>query len=143
MLMPISSRIIYALTAIFMALTSHLADYNESHLFNPDWPPHAKFHDGMTLSLSILLGLMTILFTWRKTGERLSAVIAASGFEGVFCICFFTAALYPNASYNSHPEATETLPLGIPPQLYICFTMLALIALASWLALRRGACWVS
>ena len=82
MRMPIFSRNLYTFTAIFMALTSHLADYNDSHLFNPAWPPHAKFHDGMTLSLSILLGLMTILFAWRKTGERVSAVIAASGFEG-------------------------------------------------------------
>ena len=97
----------------------------------------------MTLSLSILLGLMTILFAWRKTSERASAVIAASAFEGAFCICFFTAALYPNTSLNSHPELTPVHRFGIAPQLIICFTMLALIALASWLALRRSARWVS
>lgn len=143
MRMPISSRIIYALTAILMAISSHLADYNASHLFNPAWPAHAKFHDGMTLSMSILLGLMTILFAWRKTGKRVSAVIAASGFEGVNCLSFFTASLYPNTSFNSHPEIKEVFPLGIAPQEYICFTMLALIALASWLALRPRARWVS
>lgn len=144
MRMPVSSRIIYALTSIFMALTAHLADYNASHLYNPKWPGHAKFHDGMTLGLSLLLGLMTIFFAWRKTGERVSAIIATSGFEGAYCLSFFiTAALYPNTSFNSHPEVTEEFPLGIPPQLYICFLMLALLALASWLALRPGARWVS
>ncbi len=86
MRMPFSSRIIYTLTAIFLALGSHLADFNDSHLYNPKWPPHAKLHDARTLGLSLLLGLMTILFAWRKTGERVSAVIAASGerLRGVF-----------------------------------------------------------
>ena len=46
-------------------------------------------------------GLMTILFAWRKTGDRVSAVIVASGFEGVHCLCFFTASLYPNTSKSS------------------------------------------
>jgi hypothetical protein len=35
MRMPVSSRILYAILAILMALFSHLADYNASHLFNP------------------------------------------------------------------------------------------------------------
>jgi hypothetical protein len=35
---PISSRIICALTAILMAIFSHLSHYNASHLFNPIWP---------------------------------------------------------------------------------------------------------
>ncbi|MGA3347352.1 MAG: hypothetical protein ABSC76_21100 [Terracidiphilus sp.] len=48
-----------------------------------------------------------------------------------------------NTSFNSHREVMEVFPLGIAPQEYICFTMLALIALASWLALRPGARLVS
>jgi hypothetical protein len=32
------------------------ADWNRTHLFNPNWPPHARFHDAMTISLSALLG---------------------------------------------------------------------------------------
>lgn len=70
----------------------------------------------MTLSMSIMLGLMTILFAWRKTGERVSAVIAASGFEGVDCLCFYTALLYPNTSFNSHLDAKVVFPLGIAPR---------------------------
>jgi hypothetical protein len=123
MRMPVSSRILYAILAILMALFSHLADYNASHLFNPIWPAHTKFHDGMTLSMSTMLGLMTILFAWRKTGDRVSAVIAASGFEGVYCLCFYTASLYPNTSFNSHPEAKVASSLRIAPQEYISFVM--------------------
>lgn len=32
------------------------ADWNRTHLFNPNWPPHARFHDAMTIAVSGLLG---------------------------------------------------------------------------------------
>ncbi|GAA1134072.1 DUF6640 family protein [Citricoccus alkalitolerans] len=32
------------------------ADWNRTHLFNPNWPPHARFHDAMTVTLGTLLG---------------------------------------------------------------------------------------
>jgi hypothetical protein len=31
-------------------------DWNRTHLFNPNWPPHARFHDAMTITLGALLG---------------------------------------------------------------------------------------
>jgi len=142
MRMPVSSRILYAILAILMALFSHLADYNASHLFNPIWPAHAKFHDRMTLSLSIMLGLMTILFAWRKTGDRVSAVIAASGFAG-FIVSVSIRPHCTQHSFNSHPEAKVVFPLGIAHQEYMSCVMLALIALASWLALRPRSLWTS
>ncbi len=52
-------------------------------------------------------------------------------------------AVTNHTSFHSHPEEPAFYSLGIAPQLYIAFTMLALIALASWLALRPRARWVS
>lgn len=52
------------LTAI-AALTTvggFLADWNRTHLFNPDWPPHAKFHDALTIALGSLLGACGLYF---------------------------------------------------------------------------------
>jgi hypothetical protein len=72
---------------------------------------------------------MTIFFAWRKTEERQSAIIATSGFEAVYCICFSAAAFYPNTSFNSHPDVDAAFPLGIAPQLFITFIMLTSIAL--------------
>jgi len=143
MRMPVSSRILYAILAILMALFFHLANYNASHLFNPIWAAHAKFHDGMTLSLSIMLGLMTILFAWRKTRDRVSAVIAASGFEGGYCLCFYTALLYPTPRSTVIRKQKWCFRSGSQPHEYISFVMLAMIALAGWLALRPRPRWTS
>ena len=32
------------------------ADWNRTHLFNPNWPEHARFHDAMTIAVAALLG---------------------------------------------------------------------------------------
>ena len=31
----------------------------KQHLFNPRWPPHAKFHNCQTMVMGIFLGLIT------------------------------------------------------------------------------------
>ena len=70
MRMPIISRILFTLAAVGLIVGAHVADLSPSHLFNDRWPPHAKFHTGQTLSMSVLLSLLTIFFAWRKTSDR-------------------------------------------------------------------------
>lgn len=79
------------------ALNGLLADFNRTHLFNRKWPPHAKFHDGMSLSLGVFLGGLGLFALGRKRGRpadnlRLAALCPAA---------FFTALLsgyaYPGA----------------------------------------------
>jgi hypothetical protein len=143
MFMPLASRILYTLIGAIIPIGSFLADYNETHIFNPHWPPHAKFHGGQTLSMSVLLGLMTIVFAWRKTGDRTTAVITTAAFAALYWISQAAAILYPGTAFFDPQFVTpNSYPLGIAIQVYIEAGCLTLIALASWLALRRGARWV-
>lgn len=142
MIMPLSSRILYTFIGITIPLGSFWADYNETHIFNPNWPPHAKFHGGQTLTMSLLLGLMTIVFAWRKTSDRVTSVLAVSGFAALYWISQGAAILYPGTAFFDPQFVTpNSYPLGIALQLYIGGGYLALTALAGWLALRREAHW--
>ncbi|KAK4214215.1 hypothetical protein QBC37DRAFT_158182 [Rhypophila decipiens] len=58
-------KLFLTLDAIGLLMGAPLADYNETHIFNPRWPPHAKFHGAQTISLSLALGLATLYFTYR------------------------------------------------------------------------------
>ena len=142
MRMPLISRLLFTLCGIGLALGAHLADLSPSHIFNPRWPPHAKFHTGQTLSMSLLLSLLTILFAWRKTSDQREAVFATAGFAAAYWVTQATAIAYPNtAFYDPEFITANSFPLGLPVQAYFQLLFLSLIALASWLAIRRSAKW--
>ncbi len=45
-------------------------DWNKTHLFNPNWTPHAKFHDAMTILLGTMLGGSSLYLLNRKNGDQ-------------------------------------------------------------------------
>jgi hypothetical protein len=64
-----AGRKILSSVAALTAAGGFLADWNRTHLFNPDWPPHAKFHDAQTVLLGLFLGAGGLYFL-RGGGEH-------------------------------------------------------------------------
>ncbi|KAK0614412.1 hypothetical protein B0T14DRAFT_309009 [Immersiella caudata] len=60
-------KVLLTIDAIGLLLGAPIADMSHSHIYNPRWPPHAKFHCGQTITLSVALGLATLFFTWRSS----------------------------------------------------------------------------
>ena len=64
---PSFGRILLTLSASGTALGAFIADVlSTTHIFNPKWMPHAKFHGGQTIAMSVALGLMGLYLTWRR-----------------------------------------------------------------------------
>ena len=142
MRMPLISRLLFTLSAIGLSVGAHVADLSPSHIFNDRWPPHAKFHTGQTLSMSLLLSLLTIFFAWRNTSDQREAVFATAGFAAAYWVTQATAIAYPNtAFYDPEFITANSFPLGLPVQAYFDLGFLSLITLASWLAIRKSAHW--
>jgi hypothetical protein len=141
--MPVASRVIFTVLGILLPVGAHLADYNATHVFNEHWPPHAKFHTGQTLSFSIMLGLLTMVFAWRRTSDRITTVLATTGFCAVYWTSQAFAIFYPGtAFFDPQFDTPAAHPLGVPVQLLVELVFLALTGVAAWLALRRKARWV-
>ena len=139
MRMPLISRILFTLSAIGLTAGAHAADLSPSHLYNDRWPPHAKFHTGQTLSMSVLLSLLTIFFAWRKTSDQREAVLATAGFAATYWITQATAISYPSTDfYDPEFRPAHRSKLGLPTQAYFELGFLSSIALASWLALHKS-----
>jgi hypothetical protein len=88
------ARIIICLVALFGGLGGVLADFSDTHLLNPLWPPHAKFHNAQTMSLGILLALSAIGFAaWPTRAPRVQliavAVLGSLYWTSIFCAQFF------------------------------------------------------
>lgn len=112
MRMTLSSRLLFTAIGVTLPIAAHAADMNDTHIYNPKWPPHAKFHDGQTLSLSLILGGLTTFLAW-KSSRNVPMMVATTGIAAsLYFVSQSTAALYPGTSY-SDSEVKPTV-LGIP-----------------------------
>lgn len=72
------SRWLISLIALLTIVAPFVADWNVTHIYNPRWPPHAKFHNAHTMLLGALLGGFTLWLLWREScSQRLAIVVAA------------------------------------------------------------------
>lgn len=135
--LPLLSRVLFTATALILVIGAHVADYSGTHIFNPRWTPHAKFHTGQTLSFSVLLALMTIWLTWSTTSDYRYHVIAIAAFDSMYWIAQSLAILYPHTAFFD-PETRDVRILAIPGQAFIGGVLTGVIVFATWWALRHG-----
>ncbi|KAL1638638.1 hypothetical protein SLS58_008756 [Diplodia intermedia] len=63
--LPTPGQALLTLVGLTTSFGCYLADWNDTHIYHPRWLPHAKFHNGQTMSMGLLLGLATLWYTWR------------------------------------------------------------------------------
>ncbi|KAK4120326.1 hypothetical protein N657DRAFT_683678 [Parathielavia appendiculata] len=137
-------RLLLTLDAIALLLGAPIADYNHTHIFNPRWPPHAKFHCAQTITLSVALSLATLYHTWRPSflppstppalaKQRAQDSLGAAVFTGtIYWLAGLASILYPGTE-GIDPEFG---PPGFPQApLFIVFASLAVLG---WLLERRA-----
>jgi hypothetical protein len=137
MQMALSSRLIFTLIGVSFPVAAHAADMNETHIYNPRWPPHAKFHNGQTLSMSLLLGGLTTFLAWWPSNNVPAMVGAAAGAASLYFISQSIAILYPNTAYFD-PEFKPQTVRGVPLAVVIDVIYLSAVVVASWLGFRGG-----
>ncbi|KAL1986717.1 hypothetical protein VTN96DRAFT_5922 [Rasamsonia emersonii] len=137
-------RILLALVAILTAAGGFLADMNETHIYNPRWPPHAKFHNGQTMSMGLLLGLSSLYYLFGRSSssrepralaqalaQELSSLWTAAWLGSLYWVTQLSAALYPG-SLPVDPEFGQGF-----PQAYICVVLLSMVVVGTGLEHRR------
>jgi hypothetical protein len=142
MRMPIASRFLFCFVSVYLVVGAHIADYSRTHLLDPRWPPHAKFHDGQTLMFSIFLALLTIVFANMKTLDKKAALVATTSFAALYWITQALAIVYPGTAFvDPEFDTPRAYLLGLPAQATIDIIALCLISVAAYLAARTKAVW--
>jgi hypothetical protein len=143
------------LTATWSAVGSYVFDWNDSHIHNPEWTAHAKFHNAQTMSMGVYLGIPALVALWGpgRWDERAlrTALLGASG----YWITQLSAALYPGTALFDHARKPRNTPgnalrvddgvvppSGAPPRIcgpqpVVSVVALAINAVASGLELSR------
>jgi hypothetical protein len=91
-----AGRLIISLIGLFTMVSPYLADWNITHIYNPAWPPHAKFHNAQTMVLGALLGLLSLYCLWiRKTIPERGRLRDATVLASLYWLAQLPAILFP------------------------------------------------
>jgi hypothetical protein len=121
-----------SLVSVATAVGPYVADWNETHIHNPHWPPHAKFHNGQTMSLGLALGAASLYQLWKPSGDDRESLDAAATFASLYWLTQISALAYPDSAAVDPPR-TEKF-----PQAVIALPSLALVGLGYFLERRRA-----
>jgi len=136
-----AGRLLITLTAIATLVGPVGADLNASHVFNPEWPPHARFHSVTSLAMTVGFSLIALWLTWRRSLEPNISLLVAAAVPILAWGSFFVALIVPGAAVEDHPETLARI-AGIPINVVVAATFSVLAglgyALYRWGQSRAG-----
>ena len=115
------SRLVLSGAALGTIIGTGLADLNRTHIFNANWPPHARFHNATGWGTVAGSQLFSLWLLWRPTqraGERDLAVAAAALLPVISWAPFFAALAVPGAAAEDdedHPPRVAGIPANLVP----------------------------
>jgi hypothetical protein len=128
--------------AVFPAINV-LADWNKSHLFNPTWHPHARFHAAVMSLIVWCVSAIALWLLWRRSKEpELGVKVAALLALTLWTPFLYADRLVPGSSqlvdYPSSAHVPQIAGIVLYPQVVLALMAVVLIAGGYGLA-RRGA----
>ena len=103
----------------------------KQHLFNPKWPPHAKFHNGQTMAMGIISGSLSLAILFGSQPLTVPLFLIAAAIAANYFVAMAFARAFPGTAW-SDPEFALGLPrpLGLYPQQLISYMLCALVLIA-------------
>ena len=129
-----AGTLLITLVALWAAGGSYIFDWNSTHIYNPQWPPHAKFHNAQTMLLGTCLGLSSLYMLWLNKGDLLSSVRVSAILASLYWLTQAGAILFPGTALTD-PEFSHP---GEPPhQMIVDVVMLLMLTTGYLFTVRR------
>lgn len=125
------ARILISVGVLVYAVAVPLLEINDSHVFNPGWPPHARLHEVWQLATNSMIGLFALWLAWSKGDVRLPASLALLVMGG-FLFSYMVRDLYGGSMVLSPGSGERTLfglNLGVVGGAIVVATAIAALAL--------------
>ncbi|HEY0215198.1 MAG TPA: DUF6640 family protein [Cellulomonas sp.] len=125
-------KVLLTVTALYAGAGPYVFDWNKTHIHNPDWPPHAKFHNAQTMSIGAALSAAALTAIWGRGRWSKGRLQVAVGAASMYWATQLSAAAYPGVAMMDPPARTSRS----GPQTYVAAGALAINILAVFL--ERG-----
>jgi hypothetical protein len=133
-----------SLAAVIAPVGAFAADWNETHIHNANWPPHAKFHNAQTMVFAVDLAAISLHQLWRRPYTR-TTLRWGTLFAALFWAAQAPAILFPGTAFTDpefagqQPRVRGVTVNQLIGQVGLIHPLLGLgYLLESW-RLRRGA----
>ena len=107
----------------------------KQHLYNPRWPPHAKFHNCQTMLIGMGLGLLALFVLFGAPPLTFGKFCLAAAIAGLYFVTMLVAPVFPGTAWHDPEFAAETpMPLGLHPQQLVSLIVCSFLVIACILA---------
>jgi hypothetical protein len=104
------ARVLITIGIALYAVAVPILEINDTHVFNPQWPPHARLHEVWQLISNTSIGLLSLWLTWFRNDLKMPAILT-------FVVTgSFLAAYVLRASYGGsmrHSDGSELTLVGV------------------------------
>jgi len=125
--MKLALKIAVSVITIFYGLVPAIADLNETHLLNPLWSQHARFHGAWFLAFAAGVAGMALFLIWRRD-EVFVPIVLGLMFAGGFWIATLFRSAYGGELVDTN-EHTHTI-AGIESNTFL-FSVVGVLLLAT------------
>jgi len=132
---PTIGKLLLSGAALITAVAPVVNDWNDTHIFSPQWAPHARFHGAVSVGMTLMLSPLALWLTWHRSADRSATLATAALVPVAYWAPFFAALLVPGARFEDPEHPLPRGVLGLPPNLAGAGATV-LTALAGW-ALAR------
>jgi hypothetical protein len=102
-------RIFMTLLWLSVSAGLFINDFNATHLFNPDWPPHARLHMMMLFMTTGAFTLLGLYLCWGPAESRLQS-LRLSAIAGTLYMYGTVIAALTMPNYGGSMEWTDIAP---------------------------------
>ena len=88
------AKLLVTLGIVFYAVVVPVFEINASHVFNPQWAPHARLHEVWQLATNCAIGAFGLWLVWFRNEIRLSSLLTLF-VTGGFLLAYVTAMAAP------------------------------------------------
>jgi|TARA_R100001244_G_scaffold86820_10_gene66524 hypothetical protein len=131
--MPKITILSVALSAFVLSAVIPFMEISESHLFNPEWPSHARLHEAWQLIENAAISILAFILVWKGIAPRLGIVLGLI-LSTSFLIAWLAGPIYGGSMV--HSDGTEFTIGGISV-VVVGVAVIAGLLLLGWRALSR------